>query len=181
MIRAIAVSILVLLFLAGCQVNPRYRTGGPTVAGEEQKALDNDEHTRDRKYGQSEKTSTAELERLGRIIQSYLGIPYAGSSPYDKGLDCSQFTRLVYEKYNRTALPRTARDQYKAGRKVAPGRLQYGDLLFFKTNGNSISHVGIYVGYGEFTHASSSGGVIISSLNEKYWKKRYAGARRILP
>jgi len=126
-------------------------------------------------------TSTIELMRLGRIIQNYLGTPYRGQSRYREGMDCSAFVRDVFREYNNTQLPRTARDQAGVGAGFRNSDLRYGDLLFFRTDGRSISHVGIYVGYNEFVHSSSSQGVMISSLGEKYWKKRLAGARRIIP
>ncbi len=123
--------------------------------------------------------STNEYLRMGKILQSYLGKPYSGRSKYEKGLDCSFFTSDVYRKFNQTIIPRTVKEQYKVGRGVAFKRLIYGDLLFFKTEGKKVSHVGIFVGDGKFMHVTNSKGVIISSFSEKYWSKRYAGARRI--
>jgi len=99
---------------------------------------------------------------------------------YLPGVDCSLFTREVYKRFNGTELPRTARDQYRQGRPVNYRRLAFGDLLFFRTDRNQVSHVGIYIGHSEFMHASTSLGVIISGLGEKYWAERYVGARRIL-
>jgi cell wall-associated NlpC family hydrolase len=121
------------------------------------------------------------LIELGRIIQSHLGTPYKGKSRTRDGMDCSSFTAAVFDEFNRTKLPRTAKKQSKTGQKVDRRRLRYGDLVFFKTSGSSVSHVGIYIGDDEFVHSSTSTGVIISNLKEKYWRKRYAGARRILP
>jgi len=178
--KLVAVLIVITLLLAGCKVNPRYRTGGKVV-GEEQSPKSDDDYAKSPGYSPTTKASTLDFERLGRIIQSYLGTPYAGSSPFEKGLDCSEFTRFVYDEFDRTRLPRTAREQFTAGRKVEKQKLQYGDLVFFKTNGNKISHVGLYTGFGEFAHSSSSEGVVISKLNDSYWKKRFVGARRILP
>jgi lipoprotein Spr len=115
------------------------------------------------------------------ILREYLGKPYRGQSRYDVGVDCSMFTRDVFRSYNRMELPRTAAEQFKAGRDVPHGRMMFGDLVFFRTErNNKITHVGIYVGDNEFIHASSSQGVIISGLSEKYWAKAYVAGRRIL-
>jgi len=164
----IAQSTIILLFLsvvAGCTAYPRYRTGSAEMPAK----------ARDRQID----IPTKDYIRLGIIIEGYLGRPYAGSSKYEPGLDCSLFTREVFRDYNNLELPRKSSDQFDTGKPIHRNLLRYGDLVFFKTVGNTISHVGIYVGNGEFAHASSSSGVIISALSEKYWAQRYAGARRI--
>ncbi|HJT72936.1 MAG TPA: NlpC/P60 family protein, partial [Chitinophaga sp.] len=68
---------------------------------------------------------------------------------------------------------------YDKSRKISNSQMREGDLVFFKTNGKSISHVGVYLNNDKFVHASTSMGVMISDLNETYWKKYYAGAGRI--
>lgn len=163
--RLLAVVLTFLIFI-GCQTHPRYRKGGEERPG----VVENLDKTR----------TTEDKLKFGLILQSYLGKPYKGTSKYDPGLDCSHFTSQVYKKYNSTILPRTARDQYKEGTSVHFQYLKYGDLVFFKTDGRTISHVGIFVGEHRFIHASSSRGVIISSLREKYWADHYFGARRII-
>ncbi len=118
--------------------------------------------------------------KFGRILQVYLGKPYAGRSRYDPGLDCSLFAGEVFKKYAKIELPRKSEDQFKAGEAVKNGQLTFGDLVFFNTDGQSVSHVGIYIGHEEFIHASTSNGVIISGMNEKHWAKRFMGARRVI-
>ncbi len=76
-------------------------------------------------------------------------------------------------------LPRTVDEQRKLGFAVKKSQLKVGDLLFFKT-GWSSRHVGIYIGNNEFMHASTSQGVMISSLDNSYWKQKYWQARRLL-
>ena len=151
----------------GCTSHPRYRTGGAETPAELHPLI-------------KPRQSTDDNIRLGLILQSYLGKPYRGTSSYDDGVDCSMFTRDVYRKFNNMILPRVSKDQAKEGKPVHFNNLQYGDLVFYKTDGRDISHVGIYVGGMHFIHSSSSKGVIITDMNEKYWSKRYAGARRIL-
>jgi cell wall-associated NlpC family hydrolase len=123
---------------------------------------------------------TDDFISLGLILQDYLGTPYGARTRVGQGLDCSLFTQQVFWKFNRTELPRTAEDQFRAGQPVSTRRLEFGDLVFYRTDGRTISHVGIYVGYNEFMHVSSSRGVIVSSMGEQYWAERYVGARRIL-
>ena len=125
-------------------------------------------------------SSTKRLIELGRIIQSYLGRPYKGKSSNTKGLDCSQFMQELFSKFNGTELPRTVKEQAKFGHSVNKGDIQYGDLVFFRIEGRKPAHVGVYVGFNEFVHSSTSSGIIISSLKNKYWKKRFLGGRRII-
>ncbi len=159
--------LLFVFMISGCRSYPRYRGDGPTTPMENQPTR-----------GQFD---TEEFLRLGTIMRTYLGKPYKGKSRYETGIDCSMFTRDVFQKYNQTELPRTAAEQYKAGVEVTPGRLMMGDLVFYKTERRKkISHVGIYLSHNEFMHASTSRGVIITNMSEKYWAKRFVGARRVL-
>ena len=117
-----------------------------------------------------------------RIISSamdYMGVPYVfgGTSPY--GFDCSGYVQYVFANAG-VSLPRTADVQYEEGTPISTAELVPGDLVFFTTYTYGASHVGIYVGDGNFIHASSSRGVTISSLSEAYYSSRYIGARRIL-
>lgn len=107
------------------------------------------------------------------------GVPYRYGMSSTRGSDCSGFTSLVYRSQG-VRLPRTSRDQSRIGQKVDRNGLSKGDLVFFKTNrGTRINHVGIYIGNGKFIHASSGGGKVqVNSLNEGYYARRYATARR---
>ena len=163
--RIIALSLLV--GLVGCTPYPRYRQGGAERPPEAPQAA------------MSGLTTNQNL-RLGSVIQSYLGRPYKGKSKYEKGVDCSLFAREVFATYARMQLPRTVKEQFKSGRAVHRKHLRFGDLVFFRTERDRVSHVGIFVGNNEFAHASTSKGVIISGLKEPYWAKRYIGARRVL-
>ena len=114
-----------------------------------------------------------------RTAKEYIGVPYqwGGESP-QTGFDCSGLTMVVYQ-LNGLDLPRSSRQQWKAGRPVTRSQLERGDLVFFATSGgNRVSHVGIYTGNGKFLHAPRRGRKIkISSLSNTYYKKRYLGAR----
>ena len=161
-----ALAVLLLVTVAACTPYPRYGKHASVTP------LEN--------VPRRENITTNEYIRLGLILQKHLGKPYRGKSRYEEGVDCSMFTHDVYFEYNKTDLPRKAAEQYREGNQVTHSRLSFGDLVFFRTERGKISHVGIYVGHNEFIHASSSRGVIISSLSEKYWADRDAGARRIL-
>ena len=95
------------------------------------------------------------------------------------GFDCSGFVRYVFSKSIGKDLPSDSASQYMVGAKVDRDTMKTGDLVFFRTHGKSISHVGIYLDNGRFIHSQSTGkGVRISHLDEAYWAKRFAGAKR---
>ena len=95
-------------------------------------------------------------------------------------MDCSGFTSRVYREASLPSLSRSTRDQFKQGRPVQRDALQFGDLVFFNTTGDSPSHVGLFIEDDVFAHASVSFGVTLSSLQSTYYKQRYIGARRVI-
>ena len=121
----------------------------------------------------------AAATKLETSVDSHLGIKYKYGGDTTRGFDCSGFTRFIFAKFG-IDLPRTSAGQAGIGEKVAKADLRPGDLVFFNTNGRSISHVGIYMGGGKFAHASTSLGTTITPLNDKYYAKRYVTARRVL-
>jgi len=112
--------------------------------------------------------------------KSHMGVRYRWGGTSRSGFDCSGFTTSVFRSQG-IRLPRTSREQARVGTAVSKSNLKQGDLVFFKTNrGTRINHVGIYIGGGRFIHASSGGGrVKTDSINEGYYQRRYAGARRV--
>lgn len=108
---------------------------------------------------------------------NFLGKPYVYGANGPNAFDCSGFTTYVYRHFG-VSLPRTSSSQFGAGYAVSRNNLAPGDLVFFNTVGY-LGHVGLYIGGGDFIHASSSGSVKISSLSEVYYRSRYAGARRV--
>ena len=113
---------------------------------------------------------------------SLVGSPYrlGGTSP-ETGLDCSGFVGHVFRQITGIVLPRDSHAISEAARPPAPAQLLPGDLVFFNTLNHAFSHVGIYLGDDRFVHAASSrsGAVMVSSLNSRYWRERYDGARRV--
>ncbi|MDF1544259.1 MAG: NlpC/P60 family protein [bacterium] len=161
----IVILLTATILLIGCTPYPRYRLGGTETA---------------KRAVQQEGMSTNDNIRFVAILQSYLGRPYTGRSKYIQGVDCSFFVGDVFRKYDETELPRSVKEQFRLGAEVPYRQLRYADLVFYRTERNKVSHVGIYVGDGRFIHASTSRGVIITAMSEKYWSQRFAGARRIL-
>ncbi|WP_228457458.1 C40 family peptidase [Chryseobacterium indologenes] len=125
------------------------------------------------------------VNEILKDAEKYLGTPYKFGGNTSSGFDCSGFTVKVFEE-NSFNLPRRSSDQAEAGQNIDIRDVKPGDLLFFATAGGSrVSHVGIVHDIGNdgevrFIHASTSKGVIISSLNEKYWNKAYLHAQRVL-
>ncbi len=115
---------------------------------------------------------------LTRNAMRFLGVPYAFGGTSRGGFDCSGYVQHVFATMG-MHLPRTADAQYDAGKKFQ-GQPQPGDLVFFHTYASGVSHVGISLGGDRFVHASSSHGVMISSLHDSYWGARYLGAKRIV-
>jgi hypothetical protein len=112
----------------------------------------------------------------------FIGTPYRwGGTSADEGFDCSGLTMVVYQ-LNGLKLPRSSRQQYRAGIPLGRNELLHGDLVFFATSGGRrISHVGIYVGKGRFIHAPGRGKRIRTDrLTRRYYKTRYMGARSYL-
>lgn len=122
--------------------------------------------------------STADL--VVATALSLRGTPYRNGGSDPNGFDCSGFTQWVFAQAG-TRLPRETRDQFGLGDKVNRDGLQPGDLIFFRTEGRRISHVGISLGDDRFVHAPSSRGVVrVESMELPYWKRRFAGIRRIV-
>lgn len=118
-------------------------------------------------------------EQIVAFAEQFLGTPYvwAGSSP--SGFDCSGFVSYVFKNFGYT-VNRTAASMYTNGVAVDKSELQIGDAVFFASSSESIGHVGIYIGDGEFIHSSSGCSyVTISGLDESYYSRMYVGARRI--
>lgn len=122
-------------------------------------------------------------ELLVQYARQFVNAPYASGGTSPKGFDCSGFTNFVYQEFGIT-LPRTAKDQSKEGKRVGKRRARKGDLIFFRGSNarkRRIGHVGIVVSDRrdqpiQFIHASSRG-VVISSLDEPYYAKRYRKVR----
>ena len=119
------------------------------------------------------------LEDVISQAYTYLGTPYRYGGTSYSGIDCSGFTMKVFAQFG-ISLPHGASDQYALCTPVTTAERAPGDLVFFNTSGRGIGHVGIYLGGGQFIHASTSRGVVISSLYESYYANTYLYAGRII-
>ncbi|GAB5072273.1 NlpC/P60 family protein [Citrobacter sedlakii] len=117
---------------------------------------------------------------LNDQLRTWRGTPYRYGGMSRRGVDCSGFVLMTMRDQFALQLPRDTRQQAKIGTKIDKDDLLPGDLVFFKTgSGDSGLHVGIYDTDGQFIHASTSRGVMRSSLDNVYWRKNFWQARRI--
>ena len=118
-------------------------------------------------------------EKLFTFIESWYGTPYRYGGFSKDGVDCSGFTQALMSNIYQLNLPRISTEQYNQSKRISKKELKEGDLVFFKTNGSSISHVGVYLRNNKFVHASTSSGVMINDLNDDYYARRFAGSGRV--
>lgn len=113
---------------------------------------------------------------------SMIGVKYRyGGNSRDSGFDCSGFVRHVFATTSAIELPRVAGAMSKLGHNVLLDELAPGDLVFYNTLGRRFSHVGIYIGGNNFVHSPSAGkSVEVVDMNNRYWQRRFNGARRLL-
>lgn len=116
---------------------------------------------------------------LLEVIDKWWGTKYCMGGSTDDCIDCSAFTQLVMRDVYQQSLPRTAQEQYNSCTKIELEDLREGDLVFFNTGDKDISHVGVYLLNNKFVHSATSGGVMISDLNENYWQGKFKGAGRM--
>lgn len=114
------------------------------------------------------------------IAKMYLGRPYVYGANGPNSFDCSGFSSFVYKQLG-IKLPRSSASQSNFGQFVERDNLIPGDLIFFNTTGRGVSHVGIYIGNGEFIHSATTqkSGVVIDDLNSAYYSRTYVSARRV--
>lgn len=121
--------------------------------------------------GVSEKELTN--KKLYGFVSEWYGVPYKYGGCSKSGTDCSCLTINLYASVYKKQLPRNADDMAKACDKVSEKKGDEGDMVFFKINSKQVSHVGVVLKNNKFIHASTSKGVLISDLNETYYKKYF--------
>ena len=146
--------LLPLLLLTGCGSAPKHRTIDQRFSGDQR-------------------------HKLVEIARNYVGTPYRYGGISIQGLDCSGFICRIYAEALGMKLPRTTRDLFNISFQIKSIEARPGDLVFFRTDGPRIDHVGMMINRYEFIHASSSNGVIISDFKDDYYRKRFSGVRRL--
>lgn len=136
-------------------------------------------------FGDNENKDTYEIkEEIINYAKTFEGTRYKYGGTTKSGMDCSGLICTAFQSEN-IDLPRVSREMATKGVPVSLKNIEKGDLIFFKTSSrNTISHVGLVVeakkGEVKFIHSTTSAGVIISSLDETYWKKAFAEVRRVI-
>lgn len=116
---------------------------------------------------------------LLELMDKWWGTRYCIGGNTMNCIDCSAFTQVIMKEVYNVQLPRTAQEQFNIMQPIAIDELQEGDLIFFNTGGRGISHVGIYIQNNKFLHASTSQGVTITDLSDKYWNPKFRGGGRM--
>jgi lipoprotein Spr len=136
------------------------------------------------KYANLLGVAPIELTNMQLLLQmeKWFGTQYCFGGSTDSCIDCSSFTQVILRDVYNIKIPRNSQQQYDASTKIEPENLKEGDLVFFKTVSASmiITHVGVFVCNNKFVHASTSKGVTINDLSEKYFAKAFRGAGRFI-
>ena len=127
-----------------------------------------------------DKAPSAKEQKIMNEAKKYLGVPYRFGGMDTSGFDCSGFIRYIFGRHG-IDLPHSSDAQYSSyGRFVSIDSLEPGDLVFFTTYNEGVSHSGIYVGNGNFISATTSNGIAVANMKSGYWFDHYVGAKRVL-
>ncbi len=160
--------LTVLLLLSGCSTR---NVSKPTYKAKK---------TTKTTYSKKKQSGSWINAALSKEYAKWDGTPYKYGGTTLKGVDCSSLMQIIYKNAFGLRIPRTTKAQVKVGYQVNKNSSREGDLVFFKTGWNT-RHSGIILEKGKFIHSSSKYGVMISSLNNPYWKSKYWQTRRVLP
>lgn len=170
LLRVFIFSIL-LIFLAAC--HSARESGSTSTASEASKRVMS-------KYAAMMRVSEKELDRkLIYFVDAWYGAPYKYGGDGKSGIDCSRLVCRIYKDVYGKNVAGTARDLDRMSESVKQSRLKQGDMVFFKIESSKVSHVGVYIANNHFVHASVKKGVIINSLEDKYYKKYFYKGGRI--
>ncbi|GGD31347.1 hypothetical protein GCM10012288_01680 [Malaciobacter pacificus] len=150
----------------------------PIITPEEYKAMIEEGKTKKTKELSSNASDKEIKAALMEFYNEWKNVKYKFGGNSKKGIDCSAFTQRIFKEKFNVKIPRSTRTQVKSGEGIKKSQLQLGDLVFFKT-GKYDRHVGVYMGDGNFMHASIKG-IKFTKLNKPFYKKAYWTSRRIL-
>ena len=169
--------IAALILLAACGLSPAQAAPGQDEI--EKFLLQNGLTT---KLGDTIHEATDRAAKLISNAMDAIGVRYRlGGTSAETGFDCSGLVLTVFQQSLGLKLPRTAAEQAAATTRIEKADLKPGDLVFFNTLRRAYSHVGIYLGEGQFIHAPRTGArVRVENMNANYWESRFNGARRVL-
>jgi len=133
------------------------------------------------KYAEKLAVSESDIknEKLYQFIDDWYGVKYKYGGKDKAGIDCSGLTAALYLAVYKKTISSNTKDLVNEVKKIKESDLKEGDLVFFNTNGKSISHVGVYLQNHKFVHASTKKGVMISDMNEPYFKQTYVSSGRV--
>jgi len=134
-----------------------------------------------KKYAEKLAVSESDIknEKLYQFIDDWYGVKYKYGGKDKGGIDCSGLTAALYLAVYKKTISSNIKDLVNEVKKIKESDLREGDLVFFNTNGKSISHVGVYLQNHKFVHASTKKGVMISDMNEPYFKQTYVSSGRV--
>ncbi len=154
----------------------------PEIKKDDPETSDNNESTSIKKnYAAKLNVSESDIknEKLYKFIDEWYAAPYKYGGKDKNGIDCSGFTGVLCSSIYNKKVSSSSKAIYEEVKKINSSDLKEGDLVFFIINGKNVSHVGVYLQHNKFVHASTKRGVIISDLDEPYYKKYFYSAGRI--
>lgn len=123
--------------------------------------------------------SNIENIKLYAFIDEWYGTPYKYGGKNKDGIDCSNFTSTLYSSIYNKSISGSSSSIFEKCSLISKNNLKEGDLVFFKIDGNNISHIGVYLQNNKFVHATTKKGVMIDDLDEPYYKKYFYKAGRL--
>jgi cell wall-associated NlpC family hydrolase len=166
---------VLMLFISSCHSNRRSTKQKTSESSEAN--VDDVITTYSQRLGVA--PSALKNRALYHFVEAWEGVPYKYGGVSETGVDCSGFVGILYRQVYQQNLPRTAAEMSLKSKAVKRDQLEEGDLVFFDIEGKKTSHVGVYLQNGMFIHASTSRGVIISSLSLAYYDKAFSHGGRV--
>ncbi len=169
MVMRNALFIALLLFFVACKHQQKIVTKEKT---------DTVSNVLKKKYAEKLAVSEAIIanQKLYQFIDEWYAVPYKYAGKTKAGIDCSGFASALYLSVYEKTISSSTKALLAETKKIDESKLKEGDLVFFKIESKTVSHVGVYLQNNKFVHASTKRGVIISDLNEPYYKKYFLSA-----